>query len=241
MGPVTIPTREGDFPNLDETVVATASFLETVSSLSDEDVRQPSLLPGWSRAHVVTHVARNADALSNLLHGAEAGEVRAMYESQEARDAATEAGAGRSARELLEDAVAACGRWEQAANTLHSRNVEAPGCSRPGSAPFPVRRVGMMRRTEVEVHHADLGLHYTPSDWPADFVSALMKRRRRELADAGVGLRWHATDTGESWETGDGPEVTGTAAALVWWLVGRGNGETLTCSAGRLPELGGWA
>ena len=229
-----------DFPNLDETVVATAAFLETVSGLSDDDVREPSVLPGWSRAHVITHVARNADALSNVLHGAEAGEVRAMYESQESRDAAIEAGARRSAGELLEDAVAACGRWEQAANQLRSANLEAPGCSRPGSAPFPVRRVGMMRRTEVEVHHADLGLQYTAADWPQDFVSALMKRRHRELAAAGVGFRWRAADTGESWETGDGPEVTGSAADIVWWLIGRGTGEALTSSDGRLPELGRW-
>ena len=230
-----------DFPHLDETVVATAALIDTVSRLSDEALRGPSVLPGWSRAHVVTHVARNADALSNLLHGAEAGEVRAMYPSQEARDADIEAGAGRGAQELLADLVAACGRWEQAANGLHSRNLEAPVRSRPGNEPFPARRVGMMRRTEVEVHHADLDAGYTAADWPADFVRALFKRRRRELEERGVALRWRATDTGDSWETGEGPEVTGTAADLVWWLLGRGTGEALTCSTGQLPELGRWA
>jgi len=230
-----------DFPNLDETVVATARFLDTLSGLTDDDVRAPSLLPGWTRAHVITHVARNADALANVLHGAQAGELRAMYQSQEQRDADIEAGAKRSAAELLGDAVAACGRWHQAAEEVHSANLENPMERVPGGPTQPVRRVGMMRRTELEVHHADLGSGYTASDWPADFVSALMKRRHRELEDGGVALRWRATDTGESWAAGDGPEVTGPAAELVWWLLGRGRGEGLACSAGQLPELGRWA
>lgn len=229
------------FPDVDETVMATARFVDTVSALSDEELRAPSALPGWTRAHVVTHVARNADALTNLLRGAQALEVRAMYPSQEDRDAAIDAGARRSAEELLTDVVAACGRWQQAANELPAAGLEAEGTSRPEGPPFPVRRVGTMRRTEVEVHHADLGAGYAAADWPADFVAALMKRRRRELAEAGIALRWEATDTGESWDTGEGPEVTGSAADLVWWLIGRGTGEALTCSDGRLPELGRWA
>jgi maleylpyruvate isomerase len=230
-----------DFPNLDETVVATARYLGALTELSDEDVRAPSLLPGWTRAHVITHLCRNADALSDVLHGAQAGETRAMYASQESRDAAIEAGANRSASDLRADAVASSGRWVQAANELHSANLENPGLSRPGGEPFPVRRVGMMRRTEVEVHHADLGIGYTAADWPEDFVAALMKRRQRELTASGPAFSWWATDSGGSWSSGDGPEVQGTAADLAWWLLGRGSGEGLTCSASELPELGRWA
>ena len=229
------------FPHLDEVVLATARFLDTVGRLGDDDVRAPSVLPGWSRAHVITHVSRNADALSGVLHAAQAGEVGAMYRTQEERDADVEAGAARPAKELLEDAVAACGRWHQAANQLHAPNLENPMSRLPGGPTQPVRRVGMMRRTEVEVHHADLGAGYTAADWPQDFVAALMKRRHRELVDAGVALQWRTTDTDEGWRTGDGPEVTGTAAALVWWLLGRGTGEELTSSDGRLPEIGRWA
>lgn len=230
-----------DFPNLDETVIATARLIGALSDLTDDELREPSLLPGWTRAHVVTHLARNADALTNLLHGAEAGEVRAMYESQEQRDADVEEGAKRPAAELLSDIVAACGRWVQAANELHSSHLDAQGTRVPGGEPFPVRRVGVLRRTEVEIHHADLGTGYTAADWPADFVSALMKRRHRELQSAGTALSWRATDTGDTWSTGGGPEVTGTAADLVWWLLGRGSGEGLTSSSGQLPELGKWS
>ena len=228
-------------PHLDETVVATARFLETVARLDEKALRAPSVLPGWSRAHVVTHVARNADALAGVLLGAQAGEIRPMYASQAARDADIEDGAPRSPEELRADARTSAGRWQQAADALDAANLDNPMARLPDGPTQPVRRVGMMRRTEVEVHHADLDAGYTSADWPAGFVSALMKRRRRELDEAGSRLRWSATDIGETWETGAGPEVTGTAADLVWWLLGRGNGEGLTCSDGRLPELGRWA
>jgi maleylpyruvate isomerase len=228
-------------PHLDETVVATARFLETVAGLDEEALRAPSVLPGWSRAHLVTHVARNADALTQVLQGARAGEIRPMYASQEVRDADIEAGVRRNTEELLADATATADRWHRAADELQPGDLDCPMARLPDGPTQPVRRVGMMRRTEVEVHHADLDAGYTATDWPPDFVAALMKRRHRELDGGGVRLRWSATDTGESWETGAGPEVFGTAADLVWWLLGRGNGEGLACSDGQLPELGRWA
>jgi maleylpyruvate isomerase len=98
-----------------------------------------------------------------------------------------------------------------------------------------------MRRTEVEVHHADLGLGYTADAWPGDLVEHLMRRRHRELTAAGTALRWRAADTGATWATGDGPEVTGSAADIVWWLLGRGSGARLACSDPSLPDLGRWA
>ena len=42
-------------------------------------IRQPSLLPGWSRAHVLGHLARNADALVRTLEGTRRGERIPMY------------------------------------------------------------------------------------------------------------------------------------------------------------------
>lgn len=230
-----------DFPRLDETVVATAGYLERVARLTEDDVRAPSLLPGWTRAHVITHLARNADALAGVLRGAQTGEVRAMYPSQEQRDADIEDGAGRPVAELRADAVASAGRWHQAANELHAALLDAPASRLPGDPTWPVRRVGSMRWTEVEVHHADLGLGYTAEDWPAEFRADLMERRRRELEETGPALHCYATDTGERWSSGDGPQVTGRSADLLWWLLGRGSGEHLQSSHGTLPELGRWA
>jgi maleylpyruvate isomerase len=73
-------------------------------------------------------------------------------------------------------------------------------------------------------------------------VSALMGRRRKELERQGVTLRWTATDTGDTWDTGSAkaPEVRGTAADILWWLLGRGDGDRLACSEGQLPSIGRW-
>jgi maleylpyruvate isomerase len=232
---------ETRFPHLDETVVATARYLDALTVLPDDQVRAPSVLPGWTRAHVITHLSRNADALAKALDGALSGEVRAMYSSQEQRDADIEAGADRSAAELRDDAVASAGRWHRSADELHASHLDALFSRVPGGPTWPVSRAGAMRRIEVEVHHADLGAGYTAENWPTDLLADLMARRRSELAASGPALEWFATDTGERWSAGEGPLVTGRAADLVWWLLGRGSGEHLQSTHGALPQLGRWA
>ena len=233
---------EDRFPHLDETVVATARYLASLSALTDEDVRRPSVLPGWTRSHVIAHLSRNADALTNVLHGAQAGELRSQYPSAAQRDADIEESAGQSLAELRADAIASAGRWVQAANELHTSRLEAQGSWVPGSPPYPVRRVGRMRRTEVEVHHADLGIGYTAADWPQEFVDLLLDRRASQLESADQALVLELTDRGESREIGTGgPTVSGSTADVLWWLLGRGGGTGVTCSSGQLPDLGKWA
>jgi len=46
---------------------ATGRLTADVCGLTDEQAREQSLLAGWSRGHVLTHLARNADGLGNLL------------------------------------------------------------------------------------------------------------------------------------------------------------------------------
>ncbi len=231
----------GVLPHLEETVVATTRWLATLAASSDAELRAPSLLPGWTRGHVVAHLCRNADAVTNLVTWAATGHESPMYASQEARDAAVDADAGRHLAVQLADARESADRFLTAARALRPDRWEVEVTRVPGSAPFPVRRVGAMRRTEVEVHHADLGTAYTAADWPRDFLDHLLGRRRRELAAAGVPLALELTDRGEEVVTGPGgPRVSGATADVVWWLLGRGTGERLACSEARLPDLGRW-
>lgn len=226
---------------LEATAAATRRWLATLRLLSDEDLRAPSVLPGWTRGHVVTHVCRNADALTNLVRWAATGEESPMYSSQAARDAAIEAGAGRPAAEQVEDAERSAERFLRAAEQLPPDRWDAEVTRLPGGDPFAVRRVGAWRRTEVEVHHADLGTAYTASDWPPEFLDRLLDQRRRELATGGVALVLELSDRGEEVVTvPGGPRVSGPTADVVWWLLGRGSGERLACSEARLPDLGRW-
>src|SRR6266852_6810720 len=89
--------------SLDRLAAATDRLLATATALSDAQAREPSLLPGWSRGHVLTHIARNADGMRNLLIWARTGVPTPMYPSRQARNDAIEAGAGRPAADLLAD------------------------------------------------------------------------------------------------------------------------------------------
>src|ERR1700733_14106992 len=82
---------------------ATQRLLGTVRIITEPDLRQPSLLPGWTRARVLAHLARGADAMRNLLVGARSGQDRATYASAEALGADIERTAAMSAKELAAD------------------------------------------------------------------------------------------------------------------------------------------
>src|ERR1700761_6207748 len=82
---------------------ATQRLVRTAAQLSAAEIRQPSLLPGWTRGHVLSHVARNADGLRNLLIWAQTGTQTPMYPSAEARVAGIEAGAERGPAEQAAD------------------------------------------------------------------------------------------------------------------------------------------
>ena len=79
--------------SLDRLAMATERLLTTATALSDAQVREPSSLPGWTRGHVLTHIARNADGLGNLLIWARTGTETPMYPSARSRGDDIEAGA----------------------------------------------------------------------------------------------------------------------------------------------------
>ncbi len=50
-------------------------LVAAVASLTDEGARSPSLLPDWTIAHVIAHLARNADSHVLMIEAANRGEV----------------------------------------------------------------------------------------------------------------------------------------------------------------------
>ena len=65
--------------------------MATVTSLADYELGKPSKCEGWTRAHVIAHLARGADAMTNLATWAVTGQETPAYESREKRDAEIEA------------------------------------------------------------------------------------------------------------------------------------------------------
>jgi maleylpyruvate isomerase len=149
---------------------ATQRLVRTAAQLSAAEIGQPSLLPGWTRGHVLSHVARNADGLRNLLIWARTGTPTPMYPSAEARVAGIEQGAERGPAEHAADLTASADRFRDEALAMpdDAWQVQVRTLKDP---PFPASEVLVRRLAEVELHHADLGAGYGPDDWPATFTA----------------------------------------------------------------------
>ncbi|CAM3386082.1 maleylpyruvate isomerase family mycothiol-dependent enzyme [Isoptericola cucumis] len=84
------------------------ALTEAVRQWGDDVVAEPSALPGWTRGHVLSHVANVGAALARQAEYAARGEKVAPYDGGQAgRDAAIEAGASRTAVEHVEALLAA--------------------------------------------------------------------------------------------------------------------------------------
>ena len=227
---------------------ATDRLLASAATLTDASVREPSLLPGWTRGHVLTHVARNADGLGNLLRWARTGTKTPMYPSREARRAGIEAGAGLPAADLAADVQRAAIAFAAEAASLPAEAWTAQVQMLAGF-PFAARGVLGWRLREVEIHHVDLATGYRPADWPADFVADNLP----EVAGSFVGREdapsclLRADGPEQAWQLGPErtgappPEVRGPAVALLAWLTGRDDGSGLRVSGGAsAPALPPW-
>ncbi|WP_326599621.1 maleylpyruvate isomerase family mycothiol-dependent enzyme [Streptomyces sp. NBC_01803] len=216
---------------------ATDRLLVTVATLDDTAVAQPSRLPGWTRGHVLAHLARNADGLVNVLAG------RPMYPSDATRNADIERDASRPPATHLADLRDSAARFADAADRLTDEEWHVTVTLRNGVTDR-VASLPLRRWVEVELHHIDLDAGHTVADLPGAFTDRalpyLTDRFTGHPALPALELR---TEDGRAWPTGGasgGPHViAGTPAALVGWLSGRtpGTGLTIGGPGGSLPEL----
>lgn len=207
-----------------------------VERLTDEDLRAGSALPGWSRAHVVAHLARNADALVNLLTWAETGVETPMYPSREARDAAIEQTAALPLDELRGYSAAAARRLAQVAEGMPDQAWDVEVRNGQGVT-VPAALVPWMRAKEVWVHGTDLRAGLAFDDLPADFCAALVDDVLDLFAsrDQTPDLTLVATDVDRTWGSGE-TRVEGPVAAIAAWLT-RGERAGLT---GDVPPPPAW-
>mgnify|MGYP001247024481 CR=1 FL=1 len=146
-----------------------ALLRKRLADLGEAVAEGPSLLPGWSRAHVLTHLARNADALGNLLTWARTGVETPMYPNPEERLADIERGAKRPAAEVIADIGEADARLHAAVDALPAAAWQATVRSALGRT-IPASEVPWMRSRELWVHLVDLGTGDDFDTLPADLV-----------------------------------------------------------------------
>jgi maleylpyruvate isomerase len=199
-------------------------LLAHLGRLTNEELRAPSRLPGWTRAHVVAHIARNAEALTRLATWARTGVETPMYGSRGQRAREIEETARRPAdilRAEIPDTAAALER------ALHAvTNWEYPVRSALGRA-IPVTEVPWMRIREVWLHAVDLGTGATVSDFPVGVVNLLL-----DDVTAGLSAKPDCpsvslvpTDRDRTWQLRPSDDTATTveaaAADLAGWLTGR--------------------
>jgi maleylpyruvate isomerase len=198
----------------------------TVDDLPDAALAQPSVLDGWSRAHLVGHLARNAGALVNLLNWARTGVETPMYPDQQSRERDIERSAGQSPDALRADLLDGIVRLEQAIAAMPDEAWKAQVRTNRGR-PVPGAEVPWMRVREVWVHAVDLGGRAGFADLPVDVAAALLSdafffAARQPTVPA---VRVWATDAELELSLGDSAaepvEVRAPVAQLLPWALGR--------------------
>jgi maleylpyruvate isomerase len=188
-------------------------FLDAVSGAPETALDQATELPGWSRRHVVAHVAANADALRNLVAWAATGVRTPMYASPAARDEGIRRGLEMPGADLVGALRTGVSELEVSMGRLRDDQWASEVVTAQGRT-VPATEIPWLRAREVYVHAVDLGLGVTFADLPDDFLQALV---------ADVEAR-----------RGNVPDVDGALPDRVAWLTGRPHGLR------GAPDLGAW-
>lgn len=223
----------------------TQALLATVDAMAPEDLAGDSLLPEWSRGHVLAHIAGNAEGLGRRARFAIDGVPRAMYESLDSRSADVEWRASRSREQHREALAATHADLRRDLEGIPAVRYDDEIELRPGIL-LRVGQIPLLRLQEVCIHHADLGLaSYTWRDWPGAMVEQVLPRviatfRSRDafpIAWIEIDGKRVAMEEGQAGASG----VSGAALPVLAWLTGRSDGEGLT-PTGRdgVPEAPPW-
>jgi uncharacterized protein (TIGR03083 family) len=222
----------------------TALLTKEAAELDDAALSVPSALPGWSRKHVLAHVAANAGALGNLVHWAATGEPTPMYSSPAERAAGIERGTALPVGELTDWLLRSASALEEAMTALSGEQWQAAVLTAQGRT-VPAAEVPWLRAREVCVHAVDLVMGLSFADLPADFLTALCDdaaAKRAAGAGRGPALVLAAADTGGRWEIpgdGAGGTLSGPLAEITAYLTGRPH--SLTAQGGDpAPALPPW-
>lgn len=227
---------------------STADLLKGLDELgwSDADVREPSRCTGWTRGHVLTHLARNADGIAATLSGALRGEVVPRYPDGDAgRDRDIEAGAGRPAAELRADVADTAERLDRVLGAV----LDADSWDAATDDGRVARDWLTRRLREVEIHRVDLDAGYEPDRWPPALVQDLLPDAMESVPDrtsdavhvvvAGDGSICPEL-VGREWTVGSGTpiELAGPDWAIAAWATGRG--DLVAHRLGATPALEPW-
>jgi len=201
----------------------TALFLRAVDRLIDADLDRPSLLSGWSRRHVLAHVASNATALGRLVSWVSTGVKTPMYASASDRAAEIERGATQSPARLRANLRTTADELAAAFSSLSEAAWSHQVVTAQGRT-VPATELPWLRAREVNVHAVDLDAGVGFDDLPDGFCSALVEEIARLRSARADGPALRLTDNSALWTVeghGKPLSVERPLNRLAGWLAGR--------------------
>lgn len=221
---------------------ATQRLLGSTMGISDEDWQSPSRLPGWTRAHVASHLSRNADAMARLVHALAEGRHVRLYPSIAERDQKIERGSERTGLDLQIDLDTSAGRLHNAFDDLERLAGPTPVELAPGLV-VDALQLPAVRLAEVLLHHVDLDVGFSLTEIPDRASRWLLEwvcfRVRHQPATPALQIRSASGLSRRIGGFGRATDVTGDDADLAAWLSGRGGSENLEGAGSlALPLLG---
>lgn len=150
----------------------TAYFGRLLNNLTSSELEGPSLVPGWSRAHVVAHVSYNARAIARVAEGLRTGQETALYPSLDEREAEIALASTlpeRALRHLFEHTVVHLNvEWRDLSDADWTAS-----CTGLAGATLPVADTPWIRAREVWLHALDLDAGGRVQDLPVEFLERL--------------------------------------------------------------------
>jgi maleylpyruvate isomerase len=214
-----------------------------IANFDEQDFDVQSQLPGWTRKHLIAHLAANGDAIGNLVHWAATGEVTPMYPSPEARAADIEIGSRKSGSELGLWFSESAARLDEGMSALTAEQWTHEIVTAQGRT-VPASETPWMRSREVMIHAVDLDSGVGFDDLPEEFLRALCDDivTKRASADGPTAIVL-VSDTADQWKlpgAGDPVQVTGSLAAITAYLAGRQYSGLTTSGNDEVPALSAW-
>jgi len=215
----------------------TDMFLATIESLSDDEMAAPSLCGGWTRAHVIAHIASNGRALVKLIDWAVTGQEQAPYASTEARNEEIAELAALPRKELVEKVRETAAYFaEQAQRLTGELAVEEVHLH---GKQIPATSIVALRIAEVVVHHHDLDTAWTIEEADPDSLLNALEAAVRTMRAKGAPGMTLVTEERDEWVIGDGAlRVESDREGLLEWLA-RGEADNVEAD-GPLPALPSW-
>jgi maleylpyruvate isomerase len=223
-----------------------AFFSRKLNELGDDEFDEPSLLPGWTRAHVAAHVGLNARALTHLTEWAATGVETPMYSSPTERQDDIEFAATlpiQAIRNLSAHAAVHLNvEWRDLTREAWTHEIRTAQ-----GRVMPVSETVWMRTREVWLHAVDLDNGASVAQFPPRLLDLLLEDLttvwRRKWKPGSTNVRLEPSDRATTFLVDPDTEpmvVRGSAADLVAWGVGRGNHNARTARGEEPPTAPEW-